>query len=221
MRSMWVRIGVGAGLVFGVGMMFMTLGRQVKAQVSQAMTTGGRVSVPLSILPFHVDHNKVGSIKRIDVNRDASGARQVHVVTRISAAVDKEWLSGCLLQVDGPNSDGFFSCVPADDARAAELVTIGEVTFEPGGFSRPIVVSREVAQKVFHHGDRDGSLSLTSDGRGTHLQVTDAQGRKVVQLQAGENGASLRVRDENGKEVVRIQAGARGVDIKVKADSQP
>jgi hypothetical protein len=210
MRSMWVRIGVGAGLVFGVGMMFLTLGRQVKAQVSQAMTTGGRVSVPLSILPFHVDHSKVGSIKRIDVNRDATGARQVHVVAKLSAEADTEWLSGCLLQVDGANSNGFFSCVPPDAAEAADLVVIGDVTLEPGNLTRPIVVTPEVARKVFDHGGKDGSLSLTSDGQGTRLQVT-----------AGENGAFLKVRDEQGNEVVRMRAGAGGVEIKVKADSQP
>ena len=223
MRSMWVRIGLGAGLVFAVGMMFLTLGRQVKAQVANAIEHGGRVPVPLAILPFHVDMNKVGQIKRIDVNKDAGGARVLHVVASMKDEVDREWLGGCLLQVDGDNAGGgFFSCVPADGPQAGELVTIGDVTLEPGGLTLPIVVRQEVARKVFRQtGDKDGNFSLTSDGSGTSLQVTDGQGRKVVQLQADKNGAYLRVRDENGKEVVKIQAGSAGANIQVKADSNP
>lgn len=222
MRSMWVRIGLGAGLVFAVGMMFLTLGRQVKAQVANAIEHGGRVPVPLSILPFHVDLNKVGQIKRIDVNKDAAGTRVLHVVASMKDQVDQEWLGGCLLQVDGDNAGGgFFSCVPADGPQAGELVRIGDVTLEPGGLTLPIVVRQEVAQKVFNNNGDGGNFSLTSDGNGTRLQVTDGQGRKVVQLQADKNGAYLRVRDENGKEVVKIQAGSAGANIRVKADSSP
>ncbi|HEX9166255.1 MAG TPA: hypothetical protein VF862_10110 [Gemmatimonadales bacterium] len=223
MRNMWVKIGLGAGLVFGVGMMFITLGRQVKAQVANAIEHGGRVPVPLAMLPFHVDMNKVGQIKTIEVSKDPVGARTLHVVASMKEGTDREWLAGCLLQVDGDNTGGgFFSCVPADGPEAADLVRIGEVTLEPGGLTRPIVVRREVAEKVFRHtAHQDGNFSLISDGNGTSLQVTDGQGRKVVQLQADSNGAYLRVRNESGKEVVRIQAGSGGANIKVRADSQP
>jgi hypothetical protein len=221
MRGMWLKIGVGAGLVFGVGMMFITLGRQVKAQVASAIEHGGRVPVPLSILPFNVDLNKVGQIKRIDVTKAADGARTIHVVASMKDGVDKEWLSGCLLEVDGDDAgEGFFSCVPADGPAAADLVPIGEVTIDGEGLTRPIVVQPEVAQKLFKHTDGDKNVSLVSDGNGTRLQVTDAEGRKVVQLQADKNGAYLRVRDENGKEVVKIQAGSGGATIQVK-DSNP
>jgi hypothetical protein len=221
MRSMWLRIGLGAGVVFGVGMMFITLGRQVKAQVASAIEHGGRVPVPLSILPFNVDLNKVGQIKRIDVTKAADGARTIHVVASMKDGVDKEWLSGCLLEVDGDNAGGgFFSCVPADGPAAAALVEIGEVTIDPDGLTRPIVVQPEVAQKLFNQSGKDGNVSLVSDGNGTRLQVTDAEGRKVVQLQADKNGAYIRVRDESGKEVVKIQAGSGGATIQVK-DSNP
>lgn len=222
MRSLWLRIGVGAGLVFGVGMMFLTLGRQVKAQVASAIEHGGRVPVPLAMLPVRVDQNKVGQIKRIDVNKDGAGARTIHVVATMKDGVDRDWLSQCLLLVDGDNAGGgFFSCVPAGGAEAQGLVTIGEVSFDPDGLTRPIVVQQEVAQRVFQHTHgKDGNFSLVSDGNGTRLQVTDGKGQKVVQIQANENGASVRVRDASGKEVVKIQAGSTGANVQVK-DSQP
>lgn len=221
MRNLWVRIGIGAGLIFAVGMLFITVGRQVKAQVASAIEHGGRVPIPLSMLPMQVDASRIGQIKRLDVSRDASGTRTIHVVASVKGEVDQAWLAGCLLQADGDNvGGGFFSCVPVGADQAASLVEIGSVTFEPGDLTRPIVVRPEVARQVLRHAGT-GEFNMVSDGQGTRMQVTDAQGRKVVQLQAGGNGASLRVQDQNGREVVRMQAGAGGVDIKVKADSQP
>lgn len=218
MRNLWIRIGLGALFVFGAGMFFIAVGRQVKSKVRSVVHDGGSVSVPLSILPFTMDHNKVGSIRQLQVSRGpAPGAKRLHIRVDLKDGFAAETYANCLVRVDEPGPGGLFACVAEGSPEASGLVSIGEVEINPGGLTRPIVISEADAGDWAN--SKGGSLNLQSSGSGTVLQVTDENGRKVVQMQADSNGAYLKVRDENGREVVRLQAGSAGVQIDVKKDS--
>jgi hypothetical protein len=216
MRNLWVRIGLGAAAVFAAGMFFVVLGHQVKSSVSTAIRDGGRISIPLSLLPFHVDQDKVGSISEIAVRRDApAGAKHIRVVVRVNDPAAATRYADCLFQVDSGHDQGFFACIHADTPEAADLVRIGELTMEPSGVSRPVVISRLNARGWFGE-NSDGQFSLKATEQGASINVSDSNGANVLQLSADSNGAVLYVRDKSGKEVVNLQATKAGVKIDVK-----
>jgi hypothetical protein len=128
MRNLWFRIGLGAVAVFAVGMFTLSLGRQVKAQVTSAIRDGGRVAVPLAILPFQVGQDKVGSIRQIDVQRNAgSHAKRINIRVRMKEPGWADQYAQCLFKVDAPAAGGLFACVPEGSAEASDLVEIGEI----------------------------------------------------------------------------------------------
>ena len=215
MRNLWIRIGLGATAVFAAGMFFVVLGRQVKSSVSTAIRDGGRIAIPLSLLPFHVDQDKVGSISEIAVRRDATaGTKHIRVVVRMKDGAATARYADCLFQVDTPDHQGFFGCIHEDTPEAADLVRIGELTMEPSGVSRPVVISRSNARDWF--GKDHGQFSLNATEQGTTINVSDSSGADVVHLSADSNGAVLYVRDQSGKEVVSFKASKAGVKMDVK-----
>jgi hypothetical protein len=216
MRNLWLRIGIGAAAVFAAGLVAISVGRQVKAQVANAISNGGRVTVPLALLPFQVGQDKVGSIRQVDVER-AGQTRRITIEVKLKDAEQAARFDQCLFKADAPDTGGLFACVPEGSPEADGLVRIGEIRIEPGGLRRPLVLSRDKA------GDwadgSDGSLSMKAGEQGVMLHATDQSGAKVVELQADSNGAFLNVRDDQGRKVVRIKAGSGGVQIDVKKDS--
>jgi hypothetical protein len=218
MRNIWLRIGLGAGVVFVAGMFAISLGRQVKAQVTSAIHDGGRVSVPLALLPFQVGHDKVGSIRQIDVQRNGTGhSKRINIQVRMKEQGWAAKYADCLFKVDAPDAGGLFACIPEGSAEAGDLVQIGEIQMDPGNVTRPLVLSQDKAGDWLDK--QDGQFNLQANDQGVLMNATDENGTKVVQLKADSDGAYLNVQDENGKKVVRIEAGSSGVRIEVKKDS--
>jgi len=219
MRNLWTRIGLGAVFVFAAGMFFVTLGRQVKSSVVSTIEDGGRFRVPLALIPFTIDHNRVGHIREVDVQKGRRGPNRINVTVRLKHQYDAEEYASCLFVIDSPHTKGLFSCIPEDAAEAADYVAIGELRLSPGGLVRPLVVSRDNAHEWFDENDAE-QVNLAATEQGAVIKVTDAEGTRRVDLTANSNGASLKVRDENGKEVVNLSATTNGpqVDVKKKAD---
>lgn len=218
MRNLWFRIGLGAAAVFVVGMFAISLGRHVKAQVASAMTQGGRVAVPLAMLPFKVGQDKIGSIRQVDVQRAGPGeAKRITIMVKMKEPHGSREYANCLFKVDAPEADGLFACVPEGSADAEGLVKIGEIRLEPGSVHRPLVISKAKAGDWYD--GRDGTFNMQAGDQGVTMHASDENGSKVVELRADSNGAYLQVQDQNGKKVVRIQAGSGGVQVDVKKDS--
>lgn len=219
MNKLWIRIGLGAAFVFASGMFVVTLGRQVKQAVVGKMEHGGRFQVPLSMLPFEVNDEKVGTIESVDVQKSGHRVKQVRFVVKLSEPDRLAEFENCLFAVDGPRRDGFFSCVPEGSEEAADYKTVGEVTIEPHGLVRPLVVASDDAEDWFD--DSEGSaqeVNIKANEDGAVIRVVDEHGNKVVQLTADSQGAFIRVKDANGNDVVNMKANAAGLDLKVKKD---
>lgn len=218
MHKLWVRIGLGAGVVFAAGMFVFTLGRQVKASVVGTMERGGRLSVPLSILPFEVDNDRVGSIQSLDVQKSGHRVKRITFTVKLSDPDRLATLEQCLFGLDGPRRDGFFSCIPEGSREADEYITVGEVRIEPSGLVRPLVLSKHDADDWFD-GDSDAQeVNISANEHGAVIKVVDESGTKRVHLTADSQGAFLKVRDEKGNEVVNLRADANGLNLKVKKD---
>lgn len=219
MNKLLVRIGLGAAFVFASGMFVVTLGRQVKQSIVGKMEHGGQFKVPLNMLPFEINNERLGSIQSVDVQKSGRHVEHVSFVVKLSDPERVAELENCLLAVDGPGRDGFFSCVEEGTEEANEYRTVGEVRIEPAGLVRPLVVSNHDADEWFRgHGGEPQEVNISANEDGAVIKVVDQNGRKVVHLTADSQGAVLRVKDENGKDVVNMRANASGLDLKVKSD---
>lgn len=214
MRNLWVRIGLGAGLVFGAGMFFLTLGRQVKSSIAETVDHGGRFRIPLAVVPFSIDHNRVGHIQEVDVRRSEGGLKRLNLVVKLEHDYDAEDLSGCVFVLDSPHTQGMFDCVQEGSPEAAEYTVIGQLRMEPSGLVRPLVVSQREARDWLDGMDAE-HVKISTESGGAVIQVTDAEGTKVVDISAGAEGAQLKVKGENGEQV-EVTAGSTGVDVRKK-----
>ena len=219
MNKLWIRIGLGAAFVFASGMFVVTLGRQVKQSVMGTMEHGGRFAVPLSILPFEVDNDKVGTIQSVDVQKSGRHIKHIKFIVKLSDPDRLASFENCLFGIDGPRRDGFFSCIPEGSDEAGDYMTVGEVLIEPSGLTRPLVVARHDAEDWFNGEGDAQEVNIKAKADGAIIKVVDEHGNKLVHLTADSQGAVLKVKDENGKEVVNMRANASGLDLKVKKDN--
>jgi hypothetical protein len=231
MRSYWLRIGLGAMLIFVVGMGVVRAGRKGVETARDFIDHGRSVNIPFAIIPFKLDGRGIGSIRQIQLDR--SGPRQidgVHLVVRLDDTADLDGLNGCQLTAHGLqdiDENTTFACADAADS-AATLVHFGEVVFEPTGASMELVLP---AVEVAQWSDRAEAAApavanarqAVVNARATMeralLQVRDNHGREVVRLNADSLGAFLRVRDAKGNDVVNLRADSGGLVLHVRDDS--
>jgi len=221
MNKLWIRIGLGAAFVFASGMFVVTLGRQVKQAVVGKMEHGGRFKVPLSMLPFEVNNEKVGTIESVDVQKSGHRVKEVRFVVKLSDPDRYAEFENCLFAVDGPRRNGFFSCIPEGSEEANGYKQVGQVHIMPLGLERPLVVANNDADDWFddsNNGSDPQEVSIKANEDGAVIRVVDEHGNKVVQLTADSQGAFIRVKDANGNDVVNMKANAAGLDLKVKKD---
>ena len=215
MRNLWIRIGLGAAFVFAAGMFVVTLGRQVKNSIVSTVDNGGAFRVPFSFLPFKIDHQKVGHIQEVVVQKSHGDLENIKLTVRLKHGFDAESYANCLFVLDSPHTQGMFSCVPEDSDQAADYLPVGQLRINPGNLVRPLVVSRHQAEEWFDSMNSE-QVNISATEGGAVIKVTDAQGTKVVDLTANADGALLKVRDADGKEVVKMQADGKGVQLDVK-----
>ena len=240
MRSMWVKIGLGAGAVFALGMMVVTITgaarNAAKAAVHGSLMRASQVlasAAARSDLPFRLGGVPIGTIRNVDIQRTIRGELpQVRLVVDLSPPGLSSRLEDCILvpAQDGDfRPDQGFRCA---DGSATDQATIGFARFEPGAVDRPIRVGPALARelrrgdpfearadlggqvRISAKGDSGELVDLLADSGGVSLRVQDEMQRAVLRLLADSTGASLRVRGADGK-VVRLEANRAGLTIVV------
>lgn len=240
MRSMWLKIGLGAGVVFVLGMMVVTITGAArdaaKAAINGSLMHASQVlasAAAKSDLPFMLGGDRVGTIRNIDIQRTVRGELpEVHLVVDLASPDLSSRLADCVLI---PAQDGHFK--PDQGFRCAEASVMGQATiglahFEPGAMERPIRVgpalARELRQgdpfeatadlggqvRISARGDSGELVDLLAESGGVSLRVQDEMQRAVLRLLADSTGASLRVRGDDGK-IVRLEANRTGLTIVV------
>jgi hypothetical protein len=237
---MWMKIGLGAGAVFALGMMVVTMTGAARNAAREAvhgsLMGAGRVLASAAArndLPFLLGGVRVGTIRNLDIHRTTTGELpEVHLLVDLSPPELSSRLAGCVLipaRDRDFNPDQGFRCV---DESVAEHTTIGSARFEPGALERPIrvgpVLERELRRgdpfeakadlggqvRISAKGDSGELVNLIADSGGVSIRVQDEMQRAVLRLLADSTGASLRVRGDDGK-VVRLEANRTGLTIVV------
>lgn len=229
MNRYWTRIGLGAVLVFVLGMTAMAAARKGKEKIERLIgTAASQLPLRLAGLTFRLDGRKVGDLTGVEVHRAGpADAGRVTVRVRLHDGDLLQTLRGCSLTVDDPEHlderTGFLCAEPAD-LSSGDLVEFGAVAFEPGDLTRPLFVPRHTLDQWRQSEIRQLDASLTRDGHGGVL----AQGRYDIadrkhgaqrgtfNLRADSQGAVLSVIDELGRALVNARADRHGFSLNLR-----
>ena len=224
MRSIWVRAGVGALAVFGLGMLLYTVARRTKDRARQVLIElkseldSGTVMAMDSVdhaIPFVLDGRTLGRLTSLTLNPGAGGtAPALHALVALDRdQLDPAMLSSCDLVPVSPDkfevTQGFRCATPADRG----LRSLGEVRFEPVGVVRPVRADKAALARLRQH----GAITIDSSHRGVHINATGDSG-EIVSISADSNGAFIHVNDGKGK-VVRMTADKNGLVLKVDSSA--
>ena len=160
MRNYWLRIVLGALAIFAVGMLIAKMVRRGSVAVHQIAEGSGPISVPLpGFVPFSLDGNRLGSVRRITMYRDAPKRPSSFVVSvSLPDSVASDRLARCIILVDtSQNSAGTsadinaktaFRCLSAADTAGEDLVPFGSIVIRSRGDSFPFLLPRKVVDEM-------------------------------------------------------------------------
>jgi len=165
MRSIWLRISLGALAVFAVGTAVVHIGRKAKYSVARTLQSDAPLPIPLAgLIPFRVDGSEMGSLRRLEFLRSSpeeiSGMR---VLVRLNAdSVAEARLANCrigLRSIDNIDERTSFSCFSPDSLAPEGLESFGFVFLGKDGDSVPLYLPRDAVAEL-----RDARLHFGSHG---------------------------------------------------------
>jgi hypothetical protein len=228
MQRYWLRIAVGALLVFALGMTAISIYRNGRAKVETLANSADPITIPLGILPFQLDGDHLGRIQEVQIRRDAPNrVSGVGLVVKVSDSVRTgALLAGCRLTVHDHPADhrsASFHCATPADSLADSLTVFGDVRFEPQNvvqaFFLPARLVGEWRQGRSNliHGDEQQRIAR-SKSRAV-IKIDNDSGDTVFELHADSAGARLRIRDDSGREVFVMDADSAGAHLMLRDDS--
>jgi hypothetical protein len=229
MQRYWLRIALGALAVFVLGMTAISIYRNGRAKVEELANSADPITIPLAILPFQVDGDRMGRIEQVQIRRDApKRVSGVGLVVKMNDSVTSENLPDtCRLTVHDTPTDHrspSFHCASPADSLADSLTVFGDVRFEPGGVVRAFFLpARLVNEWREGHSDlvrfdEQRRFAAESQSR-TLIKIDNDSGDTVFELHADSGGARLRIRDDAGREVFKLDADSAGARMMVRGDS--
>ena len=165
MRSIWLRITLGALAVFAVGTTVVHLGRKAKMTVTRTLHSDTPLPIPLAgLVPFRVDGREMGSLRRLEFLRSSpseiSGMRVIVQLHTDSAG--GAHLANCrigLRSIDNIDERTSFACLSPDSLAPEGLESFGFVFLGQDGDSVPLYLPKDAVAEL-----RDARLDFGSHG---------------------------------------------------------
>jgi hypothetical protein len=170
MRNYWLRIALGAAVIFTVGMIGITLARQGVSHVRHVVEGSGPISLPLAFIPFTLNGEKLGTVSRVVLERDApKEISGVELEIKLRDSVVARGLEGCHLTANFDEqhhptgapvqtlrlSPGVFTCLLDGDSAPA-FQEFGRAIFQPGNVIVPLLLPNDMVNDL-RHGEFDTS----------------------------------------------------------------
>ncbi|MFL5495563.1 MAG: hypothetical protein ACJ8DC_14360 [Gemmatimonadales bacterium] len=162
MRNYWVRIGLGALGIFAVGMIGVAIVRRGLAKVNDVVTGKGPITIPLSLIPFQLNGNKLGNLQRLVLYRETpKKVSSVQLEVKLNDSLMARGLEGCRLAANlgsddhhGPGihvraergNKGTFWC--SKEGADSGLVEYGHAVFRPGEVTVPLLLPQELVDDL-------------------------------------------------------------------------
>ena len=185
MRNYWLRIVLGALVIFGVGMVIAKMFQRGRTAVRDIAEGSGPISVPVpGFVPFSLDGSRLGSIRRITMYRSAPKQPSGFVVSvNLPDSIASDRLARCMLLVDTSqntagtsvniNAKTAFRCLSAADTAGKDLVPFGTIVIRARGDSFPFLLPRAVVDDM-RNPARPAVDSLTVTANTDSVRAADA-----------------------------------------------
>ncbi len=227
MQRYWLRIALGALAVFALGMTAISIYRNGKEKVEALANSAHPITIPLAIMPFEVDGERLGRLQQVQIRRGApKRVSGVGLVVKLSDSVAAEdLLPACLLTIQETVVEWHgarFHCATPADSLADSLTAFGEVRFEPGGVVRAFFLPARLVDDWREGRSEfvafDSQPHASRSNRRALIHIDNDSGDTVFELHADSSGARLRVRD-SGRDVLKLEADSSGARFMVRGDS--
>lgn len=156
MRGYWIRIASGAAGVFVVGMVGWFLISGARSKVEQVIDSAISLSIPLpfDLVPFKVDGDRLGSLKKLVIHRDSpKEVNWIEVEAELNDVEQWAELADCRLSIDDFEDLDENSSFACNTELPEGYVEFGEIRFRGSGESLRLWVPRHVAAEL-RHADR-------------------------------------------------------------------
>lgn len=151
MRWYWTKIALGAALVFAVGMGITAVARTARDEVV-SIQEGGPIRIPLFLIPFSVDGERVGTLRQVTIYRDeADQPERVSLTLALGDSVEPAALSRCILTVIAHNSGvkpTDVACRTAEDTAGQALQVFGHLFLRNRPDSFPLLAPRDQVEQL-------------------------------------------------------------------------
>lgn len=229
MRSYWIRILLGALTVFVIGMIGVSLARAGRDQVHSVLAGSGQLTIPLPFVPFQLDGNKLGTLERLVINREAPRkVSSLELEVKLADSLVARGLEGCRLTANVESDSTtpgnvnlhqrvdartFFFCVKNDSA-AASLVEYGHVTFHPGDVQVPLLLPPKLVDDLrngrWSDADADSTAAMAerAESLATSAAVIGERYQRMgdsIQASAQRLGDSLRTEGRRRGDSIRAE----------------
>ena len=152
MRNYWLKIGFWAFAIFAVGMLIVTGSRKARSSVEEIADGTGPITVPLAFVPFEIDGQRAGTLRRLRIFRDSlQEPTRIEVQVSVGDSSAVERFAACILAIEAqadkvqPND---FRCLSAADTGGRDLVQFGEVELRGHPGSYALYAPREHVENV-------------------------------------------------------------------------
>jgi hypothetical protein len=183
MRNYWVRISLGALGIFAVGMIGVMIVRRGVAKVNDVVTGKGPITIPLSLIPFQLNGNKLGNLQRLVLYRETpKKVSSVQLEVKLNDSLLARGLEGCRLAANldsedhhgpgihvraGRGNKGTFWC--SREGADSGLVEYGQAVFRPGEVTVPLLLPQELVDDL-----RKGDFGDDSDSAEIADSISEA-----------------------------------------------
>jgi hypothetical protein len=171
MRGYWMRIALGALAIFAIGMIGVGVVRRGIGGVRAVAEGSGPITLPVAFVPFKLDGQKLGTVNRVVLHRDApKQLASVELGIKLDDSTLARGLEGCRLVANfdaernprgvdlraGPLATGVFSCLHGDNSTS-QFQEFGRAVFTPGDVSVPLLLPNDMVDdlKQGHMGSTD------------------------------------------------------------------
>lgn len=225
MKNIWLKIGLGAGGIFAVGMILVSLVKAGRNKIEDLVHSDADIRIPLmGIVPFQLADQHLGDLRRVTLLRDApKHLTGVRVEVRLADSATIAPLKDCqFLTVNDPthlNEQTRFACV-ADSAGLSSFGTV-EIRHrqgdEPTTLVRTLVLApADLAALQAEMGPRVGPDSaqlaaLELMGDSLRAMGDSIRAATLIQVEIAEQQAEAARRQRGGRTRVQVIESAPAV----------
>jgi len=226
MRNYWLRIVLGAIAIFTVGMIGVTIARHGVGRVRNVVEGTGPISVPIAFIPFKLDGQKLGSVSKVVLQRDApKQIASVELQIKLADSSLARGLAGCRLAANldeehtphdthvkiGPLSHSVFTCLHPNDS-AGGFQQFGNAVFLPGGVSVPLLLPRDIVddlQQGNFGSDSDDSISDEAEAKADSAAEVAERQTDSIAAQAEKAATQIAARQRQFLDSLRREGHRR------------